>query len=360
MKKNIFKNNSKKMEKKALGKWNQFLAVLKKNKDMKPKESTALISKQQPIKVVTEQGDIAEVITKPQFSKQVMDNSVNDGDLNQIFTVEYKKAVSYEEYVPSDEQEVPVEKEISGMKPVDRTKLFSPIRNMAHITMDSGGELYAGIYVDEKDYRNIKYIQKYRNGTLSSPMYIRQATIMMANEYNKLKTEDINKGFIKIIGADYQNALNEYCSKYQGTVMEDMLSINDILNTFCKLLGQLPVCSDMSEEIPDDEFYWYLISQIENNCIQVASRNYKAYYPLSEEEITELARLVNMRKIDLLKKLRQMGLLYLTPSSRGYQTNVRIKGFCDGKMTEWMYCIYKLPFLMGDKEEDRSKLLNLL
>lgn len=92
----------------------------------------------------------------------------------------------------------------------------------------------------------------------------------------------------------------------------------------------------------------------------------KAYYGLDIGGIEYLAHKMKMKKVDLLSKLKEYNFLYLTKSSRGYQTNVRFKiepherevlekgdPSLVGKdyATEWMYCIYKMEYLGNAIEE---------
>ena len=75
---------------------------------------------------------------------------------------------------------------------------------------------------------------------------------------------------------------------------------------------------------------------------------HKAYYPLDNEGIMLLVEELDMKKSELLKKLKQYNFLYLTESSVGYQSTVRITVEFEGEIdtrTEWRYCLLRLGYL---------------
>lgn len=327
----------------------------KKSQSKDSKESVKQVPALSNIQKVTMRRNTDEVIFNHQCEKEVIDDPSYNEESEHKVTIEMVDQINYEEYIPLDEREVPVEKR-DDCKTIDCSTLFSPIKNMARVTMNPNGTLYVGYYVDEKGNRFIAYVQQYKDGSFSPKMMIPQACIMMAQNYSTLQAKDISGGFKKAIAKDYVNAYQEYYNKFTGDNNVDMLDVKDILNALYTVQGKIPVCSNMYEEMTDEDFYWNVINKMNLYCCQVYTRAHKSYYSLEDCEIKALADSLGMKKIELLNKLRQAGFLYLTKSSRGFQTNVRL----DDTFTEWMYCIYKLPYFIGDKEQDSAELLKLL
>ena len=229
---------------------------------------------------------------------------------------------------------------------------FSPIRGMVNISNRLDGKLYAKLYENENGQRNIEYVQEYVNERYSPKMSLSQAGIRIAAQYG-FSSEGIQERKIRSKISNFILEANEdYYGKFRG-VKADELDVADILNTLYEALPHLPVISGKPSELEEEDFYQSLDFHIKE-LPYLHTREHKSYYPLEEEEIETLAGKMDMKKLELLKKLKQYDFLYLVSSSKGYQTNVRIK-FPDGKTyTEWRYCIYKLSYFADIEEVTES------
>lgn len=261
----------------------------------------------------------------------------------QAITVSCNKPLSLLDLVPEEEKAELMETIPLEMKKIRKLGIFDPTRNMAHINNALGNMFSARTYVDEKGLRYIEYVQRYSDGTFSPVMTIPQACIKIAVKYQFDFKEIKECGFRRVMENFVTEATINYAGRFRGP-SEDEMDMQDILNTFCAVLELLPVVSDYKIQLTGEDFFYYLNNHIYELSYYHLFSNYKSYFPLTDSALSELAELMDMPKGHLLKKLKDEDLLYLTPSSRGYQTNVRIKSNNGKKETEWRYCIYKLAY----------------
>ena len=280
--------------------------------------------------------DLSTLIPSEEAAQEITVSPVNKMDLTQL--------------IPDDEREIAAEETLRDMGKIRNLGFFSPTKHMMRINNALGGMFSARLYEDEKGQRYVEYIQQYHDGSFSPVMRVPQSCILMAVRY-KFVLENIEESRFRNMMKKYiSEAMNDYYGKFRGSSEDDM-DIKDILNTFCMVIEDLPVISDMKVEMTAEEFYWNVVNNVHQLMAAVTFDNYKAYYPLDEENIGELASMMGMKKLELLKKLKHLGFLYLTPSSKGYQTNVRIKHPNGSTDTQWMYCIYKFSYFAGIKED---------
>ena len=94
-------------------------------------------------------------------------------------------------------------------------------------------------------------------------------------------------------------------------------------------------------------------------CRHLASGAAKGYAQAQmEDHIDTLAEDLNIKKNELLKKLKEYRFLYLTDSSEGYQTCIRFKPcgeFFPKTYTQWCYCILKLDYLAKKRLQRTNK-----
>lgn len=236
--------------------------------------------------------------------------------------------------------------------------LISPTRGMANISNRLGGKIYAKIREDSKGWRTIVFLQLYGTGTYSPPISVSQANLQKAAR-NGFVSAGISEPMQRNKVAKFLGQIeDDYWGKFRG-VKADELEVTDILAVLYEALSFLPVEADESMEGSEDIFYDTLISKI-RNLNSWGAVDFKCYYALSEEEIGTLAAEMGMKKLDFLHKLKENELLYLTPSSNGLQTNVRVKGPGNSTYTAWKYCIFKMSFFAGieDKGEDAENITN--
>lgn len=251
--------------------------------------------------------------------------------------------------IPEDERDILPEL-VKGKEKIRALGVFHSSNTMAHINNALGDSFSAEIYEDKTGHRFVMYLQKYKNGTSSPIMKIPQSCIMMMVQLKNANDASKKTAVHHKLEKDILEAADDYFGKFRGAP-DELYDIKDIFNTLGVVLNMLPVYSDMTSELSGEEFYYCLVNKLNSfYSLRPIFNQYKAYYPVDDNTLNTLAQEMEMSKIELLKRLRQEGLLYLTPSSRGYQTNVRVKGNSAESCTEWMYCIWKLTYFAGVDE----------
>lgn len=232
----------------------------------------------------------------------------------------------------------------------------SALLGMGQVKNVLNDALYARIYEDHKGFRNVEFCQRYIHNGLSPLMCISQDDLMTTAmyEYSTQPVNEPNRGVKRKISNFKAKVHKEYFGKFRGG-FEDMLPVEEILFSLATALHMLPVYSDDNRALKRTEFYYQVIGQAKN-CTSQVMGNFNSYYALTEEEIGYIAQDLKKDRISFLRELKDYGLLYLTDSSKGYQTNVRCK-YDDGtSRTEWRYCIFKLSHLAGVEEEEEEGL----
>lgn len=249
-------------------------------------------------------------------------------------------AVEREELLESDALKKAVEK-----------GFISPAIGMARLTNILGGKYYARICVDEDGNRRIEIRQKYEAGNYSPIIRIRQSDFLRAAHY-KFGEANIQQKKLKNAVENFIFKLSSEClDKFDGMMSFD---VEEVLNALWKSYQSLPVCKDFYEEETPAEFYKNVIKSLEDHYLiggdfdEIVRHGHKAYYPLTSDEIQIVAVDLDMKKSELLKKLKEYNFLYLTESSKAYQTNVRVTLIINGKdyinATEWRYCLCRLEY----------------
>lgn len=201
---------------------------------------------------------------------------------------------------------------------------------------DSAGNLvYAWIIEEEDKKRRIEFCQKFANGDFSPVFTMSQGEMCMAVLEESSKNVAMKKKSEKFFSKIYHS----YLDKMAGNINET-LCINEVIKTLAVQLVHIPVYADDLLEMKSMEFYQRVVSII-RYYISQSFNDHKAYYPLTEDDILSLSHDLGMDKITFLRKMKKYELLYLTPSSRGYQNNVRINAGQDS-YTEWRYCVKKI------------------
>lgn len=248
-----------------------------------------------------------------------------------------------EQLIPVGEKAVEPNEDFYRMKEAWNLVSEPDLLHMANLQGTLSNCLYAGVREDSKGDRSVIYCQRYGSGKLSAKIEIVQADIMDAHRYvlGCIQTKTVPRDILRII----KDAERKYKNRFSGDP-EELLNINEIIDTLYVALPALPVQISNCTYLEKCDFYQQ-VEGIARYMTTQALSHYKMYYPLTECDIMEMAGSLNMKRADLLSRLRNYGLLYLTPSSMGYQTNVRIK-YSDGNTyNEWRYCIIKLNYIAG-------------
>lgn len=238
---------------------------------------------------------------------------------------------------------------------------FDPIRGMMGFKTNTEHFFYARIFTDTKGNHWIEYCQKYSNGSYSGKIRVKQADLITGAYYiwSKENTENGDStgshSITKHAGAKViVNARNDYYNK--TTFPKECVNIEQIFMLLLSVYNSLPAESDELKVYDSpDKLYKSVMNAIQKEPIWLADNFHKSYYAFDTEQIDMIANELNIKRDLLLKKLKEHKFLYLTDSSKGYQTYVRFPAEKDKAAAEffpkshlkWSYCILKLEYLAG-------------
>ncbi len=259
-----------------------------------------------------------------------------------------------ESIVPKEERSVAYADEDAMLAKAREMGLLSPVADMARIISSLSDKIYAIIRTDEKGSRFFEYCQQYEDGSFSPKMRVSQANLFLLANYQFL-IKNIPDQKLRNRAANFlTSSIEDYLGKTTG---EEMLDVTQILQLLFMARAELPVDKNASTQISPSEFYRNIMKAAQTLGHYEFAR--RAYYPFNEDEIIYIARELGMKKQELLKKLKENNFLYLTKSSRGYQTCVRFKYTPEeleeypgeSSYTEWRYCVFRFDNLT---EEDKN------
>lgn len=228
----------------------------------------------------------------------------------------------------------------------------SPAYGMVHIESTICDSLLASVYEDAKGVRYVDFCQQYQDGSFSPKMRVAQSELLSFAKFEKAG-DTADKGTKQRAARILRKTEEVYLGKLRSNPFE-LIDTRQIFLCLITALPSLPVYSDDDRQLRRIEFYRKLVEVVKGFQLQILYPH-KFYYSLTEEEVMEAAQRMGMQKLAFLKKLKEFGFLYLTASSKFYQTAVREK-YNDGKPC-WRYCIFKFSQLAGI-DEDQSENCN--
>ena len=261
-----------------------------------------------------------------------------------------------DEIIPEEER---ADTEASGPNEFDKAAelgAFSPVAGMGHIQGVLNDRLYAAIYVDDEGDRYVEVCEEFADGTFSSKLKFSQSDFMKASmcNFNPYAIKKDNP--LMLIKSDASKFLTNLIDKRLAicTGKELSFDIFEMLRVIKGAWANLPVFQE-DASTKRYRFYKRFMAKVKE-CALDRDKEHKAYNAFEYEEIEFIAEGLEMQPTDLLKTLREYGFLYLTDSSRGYQTCVRLKESIDPlektpipSHTEWRYCVYKLEYFNSYK-----------
>ncbi len=292
----------------------------------------------------------AEIINPDSVTKTPQNGrNLAVGDI-QIVNVELPDFASK---VIESERAVDPEGEDEDYKRLEEMGVFSPVHGMVNIKNVLDDALFARLYRNELQRQFIEFCQQYKDGRYSPVMQLPQAGMMMAARYRFL-SKGIEEPTIKNRVAQFLlSVCEEYYAKFSGEI-EEALDVTDVLNVLYAAMPHLPVYKEPPKEMDAKELY-RLIELYTPNLEAWKVLEHDSYHILDETGINKLANQIGMGKLEMLKLLKKYGFLYLTKSSRGYQTNARFTNTDKTTYTNWVYCIFKFQYLAGIAEKKKKE-----
>jgi len=233
-------------------------------------------------------------------------------------------------------------------------QISAHLQGMKNVGIALHYKMYACVNEDEKGERHISYCQQYNDGTFSPKMTVKQADMIMAILIKNSDRYKEDKKTKNMADKFFMDAGKDYLGKFRGTAKETF-NIEQIMNTLYAALPELSTVKDDMIEWNRDKFYTKLILCLRSLTTQV-SNHHKSYYIFSKEDLDYVAHYMKLNPVKLLQKLKEYGLLYLTSSSQGYQTNVRFNSPDGSTFTARMYCVYNLEYLAKINGEDSDEI----
>lgn len=224
--------------------------------------------------------------------------------------------------------------------PYDR-KCTALNKEVRRITDGRSRVLCAWVSEDENNNKHITVVQQYRDGTYSPEIKIKRSDIVMAS---MAVDDEIQKRTKKFLIKTWE----EYYNKFNGQP-DELMKMQDIVGMLGSELGNLPVYEDGLAEVERLEFHKKVLESARSLTTQ-AFNDHDAYYPLSGEDIVDVARDLGLDKMGLLKRLQKYNLLYTTPSTRGLQTNVRITQSGSESYVARRYCVFRNAEIENNEE----------
>lgn len=277
-----------------------------------------------------------------------------DGDMKVQVVLNFERPI---DFIPEEERAV---EEYSKYALAREKGFFSPVINMIQLAVVSNDCLYARIVEEDDGKRVFEFCQRYSDGGYSPVMSIKQADVLMAVKYGGRITQE-DSMFVVRQKRKVIRVMSGLEDEYMGkSCRGELLPLEEVLKALVAAMPKLTVVRADQGELSREAFYGLVMEKIDEYFSRSIIRDWfekKSYFALLDEHIEAIAEMAEMTKSALLKKLCKFNLLYIAPSSRGYQTKVRL-----GKdQVEWAYCVLKLNALADEnspevKEVDDSDL----
>lgn len=256
------------------------------------------------------------------------------------------------ELIPKDEQSVSEpDNEVDIYAEAIRQGYVSPTNGMARIgNIALPSQLYVSVQNNSKGDRVVVFRQQYNDGRLSPQICVGQSDLLMYDQFSRSKDKSLQTKAKKIL----TKVSEQYWGKFDGDVILDTAELMQILIRAAAQLRS-PNSTDVLEN--PSLLYSQIVAFIKGHNLPYAMWvDRTAYYGLFDEQIDGLAQHFGVKRLPFLKKLDEYGLLYLTESSKGYQTKVRLPADGDfPSSTEWLYCIYKLEYFTQKNQLEKPK-----
>lgn len=324
-------------------------ATTMNNKTNNAKETNGMI-KENTLFGPTPDTEILNLIPKDEQAVDTKNNTFHEiSDVHRDLIAE----------IPDDEREDISESVVTNIDLIREQGGFSTVQGMQGFVSDHGAIFYACIHEDSNHNKFIEYCQQYQNGKISAKMSIPYADLILAANYN-FNSKAISETSIRNDVAKFLLRISkDYCNKLDYP--RECLNITNLLMTIINNFSTLPMISDVSKYENPEILYNETVRNIKKLGPALIDEH-KAYYTLDRDQIDAVADGMGMKRDELLKMLKESHMLYLAPSSNGYQTCVRFKAnkglseeFLGESHTEWCYCVLKMEYLAEQRKMKSRK-----
>lgn len=237
-----------------------------------------------------------------------------------------------DEDIPVDElaiQEEYLPEHIALIESARAAGVFNQGKGTAEVP-GTNGVVYAGIWETAKHDRIIRVLFKRRDGGFTHPIEFDNAIFMVAAQSDFMLTDKATP-FYKDVQNFHKKAMTEIINRLP---LGEGVNYVDVLKALKLYHDYLP----LHELIEDDASIETIYSDILRYVANSNQKYHEAtkYFRLNAWDMEQISGGLNMTAKQVCTKLKEFGLLYLTPSSRGFQTKVKYKG-----VAENYYCVLK-------------------
>lgn len=195
---------------------------------------------------------------------------------------------------------------------------------------ETNGVVYAGIWETQTHDRVIRVLFKRRDGGFTHPIEFDNAIFVVAAQTDFMLT-DKAAPFYKDVQNFHKKAMTEIINRLP---LGEGVNYVDVLNALKMYHDILPLHELIEDDASAETIYGDILCYVQrsNQKYHEATK----YFRLNSCDMEQIADGLNMTVKQLCTKLKELGLLYLTPSSRGFQTKVKYKGIAEN-----YYCVLK-------------------
>lgn len=283
------------------------------------------------------QAKLEELLARGQREKQLPSQNVETPTESQL-----KEAVaSRTEIVCLDEMDDYDKAVEIPIKP--RKSPIPPYKQVAKMEINER-LFFAWVDEDEDGNRKIKITQQYKNGDFSPLLTILQGDVMLT-AFAEVSTDEV---LVKRVKKILLKLGGMYADRFRGA-RSDIVAVQDICSLLADNISVIPVYPDDIFEFERVVFYQKIILDVKSLSSDVLN-DHKEYYVLTSDDLGYVAKRLGFNQLELLRKLKKYNFLYLQPSSKGYQTYVRLNGTGKDSFTTWRYCIIRDDELANNDE----------
>lgn len=230
-----------------------------------------------------------------------------------------------------------------------RLGVFSSAAGMARIDNVLDGKIHAAIRVDDQGNRTIEFCQQYDDGTFSPKIDVSQADLRFA-AMCKFVPDGITVPRMKLrLGRFLEQVTADYFGRISGGTVYSPI---EILSALVTAINQIPEFRTNEDGWTAETLYAAVMDMVNGVTTPPITPfgKHKAFMAFADFQIENMAQELKMKDgRELLKLLDQYHLLYITDSSKGYQSRVYI----EGNQRDWAYCIYRAEFIAERLRERR-------
>ena len=213
---------------------------------------------------------------------------------------------------------------------------FSGVIGKAQLQGVFNDSIFADQIIETDGKIYYRFVQRYSDGTFSGEIVVPQSGI---SKMIIVEDDSIPENAKRPLRTAANRFINQITDEYFGKIRADeTLPIFSILSALHYFSKNLPKCHPNHSSITPRKLYSMIVDIINKDYSYIMDYAKKSYYILSDVEITNIADKLDMTVKQLCEYLAKFKLLYLTDTSSGYKTKVRVSN----TDIDRYYCLLRL------------------